>query len=68
MTEKNLFFFVQSVLLVNGLEKTTAEPWRVILVQLFGFDYFQREADLVSSGEFAYTVIVSFTGVVLVDG
>jgi len=25
--------------------KTIAEPWTIILVQLFAFDYFQREAD-----------------------
>ena len=49
------------------MPKTTAEPWRVILVQLFGFDYFQREADFISSEEFAYKVIVSFTGVVLIE-
>ena len=49
------------------MQKTTAEPWRVILVQLFGFDFFEREADLIRSGEFAYTIIVSFTGVVLIE-
>ena len=36
--------------LVSGLEKTTAEPWKVILVQLFAFEYFQREAHFISSG------------------
>jgi len=49
------------------MQKTTAEPWRVILVQLFAFDYFRREADFISSGEFAYKIIVSFTGVVLIE-
>ena len=36
-------------------------------VHFFAFDYFQRETDFKNSWEFAYEIVISFTGVVLID-